>query len=138
IDSVKGIEPQTIKLFQVCRMRGIPIVTFINKLDRVGRPPLELLDEIERVLGIPTTPVNWPVGSGTSFVGVVDRATGQVLKFDRTPSGSMQAPMFATTLEDEDVRARLGERAFGELQEEVALLDAATHDFDREQFLAGQ
>ena len=84
IDSVKGIEPQTIKLFQVCRMRGIPIVTFINKLDRVGRPPLELLDEIERVLGIPTAPMNWPVGSGTSFVGVVDRETGKILKFDRS------------------------------------------------------
>ncbi|HXJ23514.1 MAG TPA: peptide chain release factor 3 [Polyangia bacterium] len=138
IDSVKGIEPQTIKLFQVCRMRGIPIVTFINKLDRVGRPPLELLDEIERVLGIPTTPVNWPVGSGTSFVGVVDRATGHVLKFDRTPSGTMQAPMSETTLEDPEVRETLGERAFGELQEEVALLDAATHAFDRERFLAGQ
>ena len=78
IDSVKGIEPQTIKLFQVCRMRGIPIVTFINKLDRVGRPPLELLDEIERVLGIPTAPMNWPVGSGTNFVGVVDRETGKI------------------------------------------------------------
>ena len=87
IDSVKGIEPQTIKLFQVCRMRGIPIVTFINKLDRVGRPPLELLDEIERVLGIPTAPMNWPVGSGTSFVGVVDRETRKVLKFDRIASG---------------------------------------------------
>ena len=138
IDSVKGIEPQTIKLFQVCRMRGIPIVTFINKMDRVGRPPLELLDEIERVLGIPTAPMNWPVGSGTSFVGVVDRASGQVLKFDRTASGTTQAPMSTTTLEDPIVRATLGERAFGELQEEVELLEAATHPFEREAFLAGQ
>src|SRR5450631_228735 len=73
IDSVKGVEPQTIKLFQVCRMRAIPVVTFMNKLDRVGRPPLELLDEIERILGIPCTPLNWPVGSGQSFMGVYDR-----------------------------------------------------------------
>jgi len=138
IDSVKGIEPQTIKLFQVCRMRGIPIVTFINKMDRVGRPPLELLDEIERVLGIPTAPMNWPVGSGSSFVGVVDRASGQVLKFDRTASGTSRAPMSMTTLEDPAVRATLGERAFGELQEEVALLEGATHPFSREAFLAGQ
>ena len=73
IDSVKGVEPQTIKLFQVCRMRGIPIVTFINKMDRRRREPLELLDEIERVLGIPCSPVNWPIGSGPAFAGVYDR-----------------------------------------------------------------
>ena len=73
IDSVKGVEPQTIKLFQVCRMRGIPIVTFINKMDRGGKDPLDLLDEIERVLGIPCSPVNWPIGSGQSFSGVYDR-----------------------------------------------------------------
>ena len=64
IDSVKGVEPQTIKLFEVCRLRRIPIVTFINKMDRLGREPLELLDEIERVLQIPTSPVNWPIGAG--------------------------------------------------------------------------
>src|SRR3954464_5362024 len=64
IDSVKGVEPQTIKLFQVCRMRGVPIITFINKMDRGGKDPLDLLDEIERVLGIPCSPVNWPIGSG--------------------------------------------------------------------------
>jgi peptide chain release factor 3 len=138
IDSVKGIEPQTIKLFQVCRMRGIPIVTFMNKLDRVGRPPLELLDEIERVLGIPSAPMNWPVGSGTSFVGVYDRASGQVMKFDRTASGTSRAPLSTTTLDDPAIRQTLGERAFAELQEEVALLEAATHPFDRERFLAGQ
>ncbi|HEX3904944.1 MAG TPA: peptide chain release factor 3 [Polyangia bacterium] len=138
IDSVKGIEPQTIKLFQVCRMRGIPIVTFINKLDRVGRPPLELLDEIERVLGIPTAPMNWPVGSGTSFVGVVDRETRKVLKFDRIASGTTRAPMTLIELDDPIVRDTLGERAFGELQEEVALLEGATHPFDRELFLAGK
>ena len=138
IDSVKGIEPQTIKLFQVCRMRGIPIVTFINKLDRVGRPPLELLDEIERVLGIPTAPMNWPVGSGTSFVGVVDRETRKVLKFDRIASGTTRAPMTLIELDDPVVRDTLGERAFGELEEEVALLEGATHPFDRELFLAGK
>src|SRR6187549_933972 len=73
IDGVKGVEPQTIKLFEVCRMRHIPIVTFINKLDRHGRPGLELMDEIERVLGIPCSPANWPIGSGPNFQGVYDR-----------------------------------------------------------------
>ena len=83
IDSVKGVEPQTIKLFQVCRMRGVPITTFINKMDRLGRPPLELLDEIEKVLGIPCAPINWPVGSGPGFLGVYDRERREVLRFER-------------------------------------------------------
>ena len=73
IDCVKGVEPQTIKLFQVCRMRGIPIVTFINKMDRAGKDPFDLLDEIERVLGIPCSPVNWPLGGGHLLRGVYDR-----------------------------------------------------------------
>src|SRR6516164_5398261 len=120
IDSVKGVEPQTIKLFKVCRMRGIPIITLINKMDRPGRPALELLDEIERVLGIPCTPINWPVGSGSTFVGVHDRWR---------PDG---------LLEDPAVAATLGPRAFAELTEEIALLEGATHPFDRERFLAGQ
>jgi peptide chain release factor 3 len=138
IDSVKGVEPQTIKLFQVCRMRGIPIVTFMNKLDRVGRPPLELLDEIERVLGIPCTPMNWPVGSGQSFVGVYDRLRREVLRFERVHAGSNRAPMSTSALDDPEVRAILGERAFLELQEEVALLEGATHAFDRQAFLDGK
>ncbi len=120
IDSVKGVEPQTIKLFKVCRMRGIPIITLINKMDRPGRPALELLDEIERILGIPCTPINWPVGSGSTFVGVHDRWR---------PDGILEDPAVAETL---------GPRAFAELQEEIALLEGATHPFDRERFLAGQ
>ena len=87
IDSVKGVEPQTIKLFQVCRMRGVPITTFINKMDRLGRPPLDLLDEIEKVLGIPCTPINWPVGAGPGFLGVYDRERREVLRFERAAAG---------------------------------------------------
>jgi peptide chain release factor 3 len=138
IDSVKGVEPQTIKLFAVCRMRGIPIVTFMNKLDRVGRPPLELLDEIEQVLGIPCTPLNWPVGSGQSFQGVYDRARREVLRFERVHAGSNRAPMSSCAVDDPEIRAALGERAFGELQEEVALLEGASHAFDPAAFMAGK
>src|SRR6185503_9033431 len=69
LDSANGVEPQTVKLFEVCRMRHIPIVTFINKMDRHGREPLDLLDEVERVLGIPCSPVNWPIGAGSEFQG---------------------------------------------------------------------
>lgn len=73
IDCAKGIEPQTLKLFKVCKMRGIPIFTFINKLDRVGKEPFELLDEIEETLNIETYPMNWPIGMGQSFFGIIDR-----------------------------------------------------------------
>ena len=88
IDAVKGVEPQTIKLFQVCRMRGIPIVTFINKMDREGRDPLELLSKIEDVLGIPTSPATWPVGQGKAFLGVYDRWNRKLLRFERAEGGS--------------------------------------------------
>ena len=138
IDSVKGVEPQTIKLFQVCRMRGVPIVTFVNKLDRAGRPPLELLDEIERVLGIPCAPVNWPVGSGSTFVGVYDREHGHVLRFERAVARSIRAPMSTCAPDDPEQRAALGVRGFAELHDELALLEGAGHGFDRERFLAGQ
>jgi peptide chain release factor 3 len=138
IDCVKGVEPQTIKLFKVCRMRGIPIVTFINKLDRVGRAPLEVVDEIERILGIPCTPLNWPVGSGPSFIGVYDRQQRTVLKFERADGGSQPAPMSRCAIDDPLVSAALGERASAELREEVELLETAGNEFDQEKFLAGQ
>jgi len=138
IDSVKGVEPQTIKLFQVCRMRGVPITTFINKLDRLGRPPLELLDEIEKVLGIPCSPVNWPVGSGPGFLGVYDRERHAVLRFERAEGGGSRAPLWTSGLDDPALEAALGGQRYRELVEEVALLDTAGAPFDREKFLAGQ
>ena len=79
IDAAKGVEPQTRKLFEVCRMRGIPIFTFINKLDRPSREPLDLLDELEKVLGIRSCPMTWPIGSGDRFRGVYDRTTSELL-----------------------------------------------------------
>ena len=81
IDAAKGVEPQTKKLFEVCRMRAIPIFTFVNKLDRYGRAPLELMDELEQVLGIRAYPMNWPIGMGPEFRGVYDRAARVVHVF---------------------------------------------------------
>ena len=81
IDSAKGIEEQTLKLFKVCRMRGIPIFTFINKLDREGRPPLELLAELEEVMGIQSYPMNWPIGMGKEFLGIYDRYYNRIEQF---------------------------------------------------------
>ena len=86
-DAAKGLEPQTRKLFEVCKMREIPIFTFINKMDRPGREPLSLLDEIESELGLNTLPINWPIGSGESFRGVIQRRTKEVILFDRAERG---------------------------------------------------
>jgi peptide chain release factor 3 len=105
------VEPQTIKLFEVCRLRGVPIVTFINKLDCFGRPPLELVDEIEQVLGIPCCPLNWPVGSGQQFEGVYDRERRQVLRFERNESsGERRAALSTCDLDDPALHASLGDR----------------------------
>ena len=86
-DAAKGLEPQTRKLFEVCKMRKIPIFTFINKMDRPGREPLTLLDEIESELGLATIPINWPIGSGDQFRGVIDRLTKEVILFDKAARG---------------------------------------------------
>jgi len=138
IDSVKGVEPQTIKLFQVCRMRGIPIVTFINKMDRSGRDAFELLDEIERVLGIPCSPVNWPAGSGQSFIGVYDRWSKKLLTFERSESGARRAPMTETEMDDPMVAETIGETAKARMVEELALLESAGNPFELNVFRQGQ
>ena len=92
LDSAKGIEPQTLKLFEVCRSRNLPVITFLNKYDRPGREPLELLDEIEQQIGLRPTPATWPVGISGDFRGVVDRRTGEFTRFTRTTRGSAIAP----------------------------------------------
>ena len=92
IDAGKGIETQTRKLFEVCRQRGIPIFTFMNKMDRPARDPLSLLDELERVLGIAACPINWPLGDGPDFRGVFDRQAKLVHFFERVPGGEYRAP----------------------------------------------
>src|SRR5437763_1383901 len=91
LDSAKGIEPQTRKLFEVCRMRQIPIICFINKLDHPGRDPFELLSEIEKELHVGAVPMNWPIGSGTNFQGVFDLRKQQVLRFERAAHGASVA-----------------------------------------------
>ncbi|MFH1808504.1 MAG: peptide chain release factor 3 [Pseudomonadota bacterium] len=137
IDSVKGVESQTVKLFKVCRLRGIPIVTVINKLDRAGREPMDLLDEIERVLEIPCHPHTWPVGSGPSFQGVYDRTQQQLLRFKRAEGGSRPAPLRVEDLHSAELRETLGASEHRRLLDELELLDGASAPWDRERFLAG-
>ncbi len=91
LDAAKGIESQTLKLFQVCRARELPVITFLNKYDRPGREPLELLDEIEAQIGLRPTPATWPVGSGEDFAGVIDRRTNEFTRFTRTARGASAA-----------------------------------------------
>ena len=139
IDSAKGVEPQTIKLFEVCRLRRIPIVTFMNKLDRSGQDPLDLMDEIERILGIPCHPVTWPIGSGPDFQGVYDRWGKTLLRYERGDGhrGERVQPIGVSSLEDAAFIATLGERAHATLKGELDLLATAGNEFDRDDFLAG-
>ena len=138
LDSAKGVEPQTIKLFEVCRMRHLPIVTFINKLDRWGRDPFDLLDEIERVLGIPASPAMWPIGSGPEFQGVYDRWGSRLLTFDRVGSGSRRIAMQVSALDDPELRKSIGAEPHDQLCGSLDLLQGAGTEFDRDAFLAGQ
>jgi len=138
LDAARGIEPQTRKLFEVCRQRRTPIFTFINKLDRPGCHPLDLLDEIERTLGLATYPLNWPIGDGTDFRGIYDRAGARVHLFSRTEHGATRAPVQLASLGDPALPGLIGAEAAARLREEVALLDLAGADFDRDRVLAGE
>ncbi len=138
IDAAKGIEPQTRKLFEVCRLRRIPIFTFINKMDRPGRDPIELIDELEGEFGIAPFPVNWPVGlGGPQFAGVFDRLSVQAHLYERTSRGAFRAPVEVSGLEDERLSQVIGPTDLGRLREELELLEGAGSDFDTEAFRTG-
>ena len=138
VDAGKGIETQTRKLFEVCRQRGVPIFTFMNKLDRPAKNPLDLIDELESVLGIAATPINWPLGNGQQFKGVFDRLEKQAHFFEKVPGGSYRAPVSIMGIEDDEVKAQLDPTVFESVSEELAMLDEAGHPFDKEQILAGE
>ena len=139
IDAAKGIEPQTRKLFKVCAMRGIPIFTFINKLDREARDPFDLVDELEKEFGIGTYPMNWPIGCGQSFRGVFDREKRRILVFNAKNRGQTKLESIECDITDtaklDDI---IGEERRRELCEQVELLDAASFDFDLERVRAGK
>ena len=136
IDAAKGIEPQTRKLFEVCRQRGVPIFTFMNKCDRPMKNPLELLDELERVLGIGAFPVNWPIGDGAEFQGVYDRQTQKMHLFERTVGGQYRAPVEVGDLHDDVIRGRLSDETFHKTVEELEMLEHAGHEWDDTSVLA--
>ena len=138
LDAARGIQAQTLKLFEVCRARRTPIFTFINKLDRPGRHPLDLLDEIERVLELKTYPINWPIGDGPDFKGVYDRLTGHIHLYERTQRGARRAPVRVSSLDDPALDQLIGAQRAVALRDDLELLDAVGCHFDRDAVLRGE
>jgi peptide chain release factor 3 len=134
LDAAKGLEPQTMKLFDVCRHRGIPVLTVVNKWDRPGLEALELMDEIRERTGLEPTPLTWPVGIAGDFRGVLDRSTGDFVRFTRTAGGATIAP------EEHVPAAQAAEQegdAWRTAVEESELLEAMGQVHDQESFLSG-
>jgi len=136
IDGAKGVEERTIKLMEVCRLRHTPIMTFINKLDRESRDPVELMDEVETVLKIRCAPVTWPIGSGKRFKGVYHLAEDSVHFFSPQHGGKIQQGVIIRGLHNPELDDILGEQA-AELRAEIELVKGASHEFDPEQYLRG-
>ena len=139
IDASKGVEAQTRKLFKVCVMRKIPIFTFINKMDREANDTFDLLDEIEKELGIATCPVNWPIGCGKNFKGVYDRQEQCVITYSDTQKGTKEGEATRIGMEQtEDLIAHVTEEGLEKLNGEIELLDGASAEFDLEQVRRGE
>jgi peptide chain release factor 3 len=138
IDAAKGIEDQTRKLFDVSKRHRLPMLTFVNKMDTHGRDPLELLDEIESVLGIRAAPMNWPIGRGDRFRGVYDLHQHVVMLYERYAQGQRRAPMDVADHHDPKLAELAGEEAHREFLESSALVASAGTTFDREDYLAGR
>jgi peptide chain release factor 3 len=139
IDAAKGVERQTRKLFEVCKLRKIPVLTFINKMDMPGRDPLDLMNEVENVLGIHSSAINWPIGTGKEFIGVFERSTQDCLFFTKIAAGGAQkAGIDRYPLHSQETKQRLGEEKFQTLLEELELLEIAGNEFELEPFLRGE
>ncbi len=137
IDCAKGVEERTIKLMEVCRLRDTPIMTFINKLDREGKHPIELLDEVERVLDIPCAPITWPIGMGPRLQGVVHLVSGEVHLFKPGKNSMRQGAMVFPSVNDPALEEYVDPAMLNEVREELELVRAAGQSFDRDLYLAG-
>ncbi|MFA9399140.1 MAG: peptide chain release factor 3 [Clostridiaceae bacterium] len=138
IDGAKGVEAQTKKLFNVCSMRDIPIFTFVNKMDREARDPLELLEDLESELGIKSYPMNWPIGSGNNFKGVYDRRNKIIEVFNGGNHGQSRVESIEGNIDDEVFKDLLGEDLFDKLKDDIDLLDVAGEEFDLEKIQNGE
>ncbi|MEM8684278.1 MAG: peptide chain release factor 3, partial [Pseudomonadota bacterium] len=137
IDCAKGVEKRTIKLMEVCRLRDTPIMTFINKLDREGREPIELLDEIESVLGIQCTPITWPIGMGQSLIGVYHLKRDKIYLYERTDREKASETRVIDGLDSDEARDVLGDR-LDEFRDEIELVTGACPEFDAQDYLAAK
>lgn len=138
IDASKGVEKQTRKLFEVCRLRKIPVLTFVNKMDMPGRDPLDLMNEVENVLQIHSYAMNWPIGTGKEFQGVVDRTTKECIFFTKTSHGGAQkADITRYPLESQEAQKKMGDELYKNVLQELDLLESAGNIFAKEEFLAG-
>ncbi len=138
LDAAKGVETQTKKLFAVCQMRNIPVLTFINKMDLPSEDPFALMDEVEKVLAVQAVPLNWPVGYGRDFVGIVDCASRDLIVFTRTQGGAHKAEMRKLPLEKAISEGLVKGEVLKQLKYELDLLEAAGNKFSREDFLSGK
>ncbi|HSX03667.1 MAG TPA: peptide chain release factor 3 [Rhabdochlamydiaceae bacterium] len=139
IDASKGVEKQTRKLFEVCRLRQIPVLTFINKMDMPGRDPLELMNEVENVLQIHSYAMNWPIGSGREFQGVFDRARKEYIFFTKTSHGGAQKAALDRYSENSgEAKEKIGAELYKQLLEELSLLEMAGNLFSHKDFLEGK
>lgn len=138
IDAAKGVEAQTIKLFKVCRMRGIPIFTFVNKMDRAAKDPFALMEDIENVLGIRTCPMNWPIGVDGDFQGVYLRNSAEINLFSGGEHGSRRAEETVIPLDSPDAEKQVEGHYLSRLKDEIELLDVAGDPFDLQAVLSGQ
>ncbi len=138
IDVAKGVEERTIKLMEVCRLRDTPIMTFINKLDREGKDPIELLDEVETVLGIQCAPVTWPIGMGQRLKGVVHLLTGEVHLYEPGRNFTRQDSTIFPSIDAPGVAEKIGERMLADLRDELELVQGASHPFDLQAYLDGK
>lgn len=139
IDAAKGVEKQTRKLFEVCRLRKIPVLTFINKMDMPGQDPLDLMNEVENVLQIHSSAMNWPIGTGREFTGVFDRTTNEALIFSRTSIGGAQkADIARYQIDSKELLDKIGREEVDRLKQSLELLEIAGNPFDKKAFLAGE
>ena len=138
LDAARGVQAQTEKLFAVCRNRGIPILTFVNKMDRPAQDIFDLLEQVEGILKITAVPLTWPIGDGPDFKGVYDLVSKQVLLFERVARGKSRAPVSVTSVDDPHLSELVGPGLHAKLQEDVALIEGAMPPFDQAAFLAGE
>ena len=138
IDVAKGVEERTIKLMEVCRLRDTPIMTFINKLDREGRDPIDLLDEVESVLGIQCAPITWPIGMGKRLKGVVHLVSGEVHLYEQGRNFTRQDSTIFASIDDPALEQRIGAGTLAELRDELELVQGASDPFDIDKYLSGE